>query len=141
MFEAFGKEKEVSEVRFEAAVPQFTVSDIVHTAEYYRDVLGFQIAGYWGEPPVFAIVWRDKVEVFFSRADQSEVKTGRARFAYDAYVRIRGVEGLAAELRTKGADIIEGPVAREYRQREVVIRDCNGLIICFGEEVRFHVMK
>jgi hypothetical protein len=34
-------------VRFEAAVPQFTVPDVVRTAEYYRDVLEFEIAGYW----------------------------------------------------------------------------------------------
>ena len=45
-------------IRFVAAVPQ-------RTAEYYRDVLGFQIAGYWDgvrvnstadTPPVFAIL-------------------------------------------------------------------------------------
>ena len=63
-------------VRFEAAVPQFTVPDLVRTAEYYRDVLGFHI----------------------NRADESEVRTGRARGAYDAYVRLIGVEALAAEL-------------------------------------------
>ena len=34
-------------IRFVAAVPQFAVPDLVQTAEYYRDVLGFQIAGYW----------------------------------------------------------------------------------------------
>jgi len=33
--------------RFDVAVPQFTVSDVIETAEYYRDVLGFEIAGYW----------------------------------------------------------------------------------------------
>jgi hypothetical protein len=38
-------------IRFEAAVPQFTVPDLVRTAEYYRDVLGFHIAGYYGTPP------------------------------------------------------------------------------------------
>jgi catechol 2,3-dioxygenase-like lactoylglutathione lyase family enzyme len=120
-------------IRFDGAVPQFTVPDVVRTAEYYRDVLGFQIAGYWGAPAVFGIVWRDRVEFFFNRADQSEVRTGRARGAYDAYVRIDGVEALAAELRGRGADIIEGPVVREYQQRELVVRDCNGLILAFGE--------
>ena len=30
-------------IRFEAAVPQFTVPDLVRTAEYYRDVLGFTL--------------------------------------------------------------------------------------------------
>lgn|SRR5574341_1929810 len=121
-------------IRFEGAVPQFTVPDVVRTAEYYRDVLGFHIAGYWGEPPVFAIVWRDKVELFFNRADQSEVRTGRAQGAYDAYLRIIGGEALAKELRALGADILEGPVVRVYGQRELVVRDCNGLILAFGED-------
>lgn len=86
-------------IGFEAAVPQFTVPDVVRTAEYYRDVLGFHIAGYWATPPAFAIVGRDRVELFFNRADQSQVRTGRARGAYDAYLRIVGVEALAAESR------------------------------------------
>ena len=81
-------------IRFQSAVPQFTVPDLVRTVEYYRDVLGFQIAGYWdGErasavpdaPPVFAIVRRDQVQVFFNLSDGSGVRTGRAEEACDAY--------------------------------------------------------
>jgi hypothetical protein len=121
-------------IRFEAAVPQFTVPDVVRTAEYYRDVLGFQILGYWRTPPVFAIVRRDTVEVFFNRANQSQVRTGRAEGAYDAYFHVAGVEALAAELRSRGAEIIDGPTAREYEQLELVVRDCNGLILAFGED-------
>jgi hypothetical protein len=121
-------------IRFDGIAPQFTVPDVVGTAEYYRDVLGFQIAGYWGTPPVFAIVLRDNVEFFFNRANTSEVRTGRAEGAYDAYLRITGIETLAEELRNSGADILEGPVQRIYGQRELVIRDCNGLILAFGEE-------
>ena len=123
-------------IRLEAATPQFTVPDVVRTAEYYRDVLGFDIAGYWGEPPEFVIVSRDLVELFFNRADQSEVRTGRAAGAYDAYIRVVAVDDLASELRTHGAEILEGPENRVYGQRELVIRDCNGLILAFGEEMR-----
>ena len=32
-------EDTATNIRFEAAVPQFTVPDLVRTAEYYRDVL------------------------------------------------------------------------------------------------------
>lgn len=119
--------------RFEAAVPQFTVPDVVQTAEYYRGVLGFQIAGYWDTPPVFAIVHRDQVELFFNRADESQPRTGRAQGAYDAYIHVTGVEALAADLRARGADILEGPEVRVYEQRELVVRDCNGLVLAFGE--------
>jgi len=124
-----------------AAVPQFTVPDLVRTAEYYRDVLGFRIADYWdGEratptpatPPLFAVVWRDDVELFFNRAD-APVARGRAPGAYDVYFRVRGVDALAAELRGRGADIVDGPADRVYAQRELVVRDCNGLVLAFGE--------
>ena len=134
---------EATTIRFVGAVPQFTVPDLVRTAEYYRDVLGFQIAGYWdGErvsfdtdpPPVFAIVWRDQVQVFFNRADQPDVRTGRAEGACDAYLRVTGIDALAEELRTRGAEILDGPEDRTYGQREFVVRDCNGLILGFGEE-------
>ena len=120
-------------IRFEAAVPQFTVPDVVRTAEYYRDVLGFQISGYWATPPVFAIVTRDRIEFFFNRADRSPVRTGRSEGAYDAYLHVVGVDALAIELRARGAEILEGPVTQVYGQRELVIRDCNGLVLAFGE--------
>ena len=131
-------------ISFVAAVPQFTVPDLVKTAEYYRDVLGFQIAGYWdGEsvslvpdtPPVFAIVWRDQVQVFFSRADQPEVRRHPAEGAPDVYLRVTGIDALAEELRTRGADILDGPEDRIYGQRELVVKDCNGLMLCFGEDM------
>ena len=130
-------------ISFVAAVPQFTVPDLVRTAEYYRDVLGFQIAGYWdGErvslvpdtPPVFAIVWRDQVQVFFNRADQPDVRIRPAEGAPDVYLRVMGIDALAEQLRTRGADILDGPEDRVYGQRELVVTDCNGLILCFGED-------
>lgn len=128
-------------IRLEAAVPQFTVPDLVRTAEYYRDVLGFRIADYWdGErttsapavPPVFAVVWRDDVEIFFNLAT-GPVKRERAPGAYDVYVRVTGIDALAEELAHRGADIVDGPSDRVYGQREVVVRDCNGLVLAFGE--------
>ena len=131
-------------VYFRAVTPQFTVPDLVRTAEYYRDVLGFQIAGYWdGEavtqtpvaPPVFTIVDRDDVRIFFNLAEQHDVRTGRAVGAYDAFFHIEGVDMLAAELTERGACVISGPVTQVYGQRELVVEDCNGLLLCFGEDV------
>ena len=129
-------------VRFEAVVPQFAVPDLARTAEYYRDVLGFEISGFWDgeratqEPertPVFLIVRRDDVQVFFNRSDRPDVITRRAEGGYDAYFRVRGVDALASDLRARGAEILDGPEERVYGQREVVIKDCNGLVLAFGE--------
>jgi hypothetical protein len=60
----------------------------------------------------------------------------RARGAYDVYVRVAGVDALFTELRERGADILEGPSTRVYDQREFVVRDCNGLVLAFGEAAR-----
>ncbi|HEX9160503.1 MAG TPA: VOC family protein [Thermoanaerobaculia bacterium] len=133
-----------SHIRFKSAVPQFTVPDIVRTAEYYRDILGFEIAGYWNgqkagfdtdPPPVFGIVERDDVQLFFNRANQSDVRTGRARGGYDAYFHVTGIDAFADEVRRRGAEIIDGPDDRVYGQREIVIRDCNGLILAFAQDL------
>jgi uncharacterized glyoxalase superfamily protein PhnB len=119
------------------------VRDVVQTAEYYRDVLGFQVLGYWnGErvsleaqsAPVFGIVRRDAVQVFFSRSRDGEVRRGRADGACDAYIQVTAVDALAVELRGRGADILEGPADRIYKQRELVVRDCNGLVLVFAED-------
>ncbi|MGH8107605.1 MAG: VOC family protein [Arenimonas sp.] len=130
------------EVAFLGVTPQFTVPDLVQTTLYYRDVLGFKILGYWdGErvnpegdtSAVFAIVRRDAVEIFFSRAEGPEVRTGCAEGACDAYFRVTGVDALAIEWKGRGVEIMDGPENRSYGQRELVIVDCNGLVFAFGE--------
>jgi catechol 2,3-dioxygenase-like lactoylglutathione lyase family enzyme len=126
-----------------SAIPQFTVPDVVRTAEYYRDVLGFRIAGYWSRgrvtldadpPPVFGIVSRDAVYVYFSRGGQTHVPRATADEALDAYINVDGIDTLAAELRSRGAEILDGPEDRVYNQRELVVRDCNGFVLAFGED-------
>lgn len=129
-------------IRFKSAVPQFRVPDVVATAEYYERVLGFEIAGYWnGErvhhdptaPAVFGIVRRDQVAIHFHRADESQIARGGE--GYDVYLHVNGVDDLAADLRERGAEILEGPEDRVYGQREVIVKDCNGLVLAFGEAI------
>ncbi len=129
--------------RFLSAVPVFSVPDVSATAEYYRDVLGFQIAGYWSDgrvtlgsdpPPVFGSVARDGVYVYFSRAAERPAQRAAAGDPLAAYFTVEGVDALAAELSARGAEILDGPADRVYRQRELVVRDCNGMVLAFGED-------
>jgi len=133
----------VPTVVFRSATPQFTVPDVVRAAEYYRDVLGFEITGYWDgdrvsfkadPPPVFGIVRRGHVQVFFGRADRSEVRTAPAEGDCHVYIDVTEVDTLAAELHRRGADIVDGPEDRVYKQRELVVRDCHGLVLVFAED-------
>ena len=52
---------------------------------------------------------------------------------FDAYIYVSNVDRLAAQLRAKKADIVEGPVDRIYNMRELLVRDCNGYVLAFGQ--------
>ena len=120
------------------AVPSFVVADVVKTAEYYRDKLGFEILGYfWEDPPVFAIVGRDGVNFHFGKIDEGKemrVNTDlRPGIGHDAYVFVNDIQALFEEFSEKGVDIVEGPVQRVYNCIELIIRDYNGFQLIFAQ--------
>ena len=115
--------------------PQFVVRDVVYTAEYYRDVLGFEILGFFSDPPVYAMVARDGIEIHFGKADGEEIKINGSvrKVGSDAYVFVDDVNALYDEFVLSGATIIEGPVRRIYDCVEITVKDCNGFQLVFGE--------
>ena len=122
-------------VTFKSIAPSFVVTDAVVTAEYYRDILGFAILGYFGEPPVFAMVGRGGVEIHFGRADAEPQRSNLElrKISSDAYIWVDDVEALFAELTAAGAEIIEGPTPRIYDCVEMEVRDCNGFKLVFSQ--------
>jgi catechol 2,3-dioxygenase-like lactoylglutathione lyase family enzyme len=123
-------------LKLKSIAPQFVVPDVVTTAEYYRDQLGFTILGYFANPPVFAMVSRDGVEIHFGKADGDEIQVNesiRRGLGSDAYIWVSDIEKLFEELSARNVEIVEGPVKRIYESVEVVIKDCNGFQLVFGE--------
>jgi catechol 2,3-dioxygenase-like lactoylglutathione lyase family enzyme len=123
-------------VKFKRLAPQMVVPDVVSTAEFYRDKLGFKILGYFADPPVFAMVERDDVEIHFGKADDSSTvrvnETLRKGLGTDLYIWVSDIDAMFEELSTKNVDIVEGPVRRVYDCVEIVIKDCNGFQIVFA---------
>lgn len=116
--------------------PTFVVLDVVKTAEYYRDILGFTILGYFLDPPVFAMVERDGVEIHFGKADGTDIQVNdsvRNGLGNDAYIFVSDIQLLHKEFLEKNVNIIEGPVRRVYGCVEITINDCNGFQLVFGE--------
>ena len=107
--------------------------DVVAAAEYYRDRLGFEILGYWADPPVYSIVRRGDVEMHFGKGDAAGPSNNVARpGSFDVYVWVDDIDALFEELTASGADILEGPVKRIYESTEVVVGDLNGFILVFA---------
>jgi len=128
--------KAPGKARFLGINPQFVVRDVVEAAEYYRDVFGFKILGYFSEPPVFAIVGRDDVVIQFGKIDRGQTvapNSGRRDEALDAYIWVDDVDALYAELKGKGAKIVETPKQQVWNCYEFVAEDAFGFRLVFSK--------
>jgi catechol 2,3-dioxygenase-like lactoylglutathione lyase family enzyme len=125
---------------FLEAAPYHLVDDIRATADYYRDVLGFSIAPFFGEPPSFVIVKRNTTRLMFRQVADDQrpaVRPNGAKMhgALDVYIWVSDVDALAEELRASGAEIVDPPCDSDRYRREMLVRDLNGYLLCFGRVV------
>ena len=116
----------------------FIVDDVVKSAEYYRDVLGFSFERYWGEPPCFVMMERDGVEFFLSsNGPKGQIRPNRFAhpdFTWDAYINCKDSDALYREFKAKGAEITREPEVTFYEMKEFEVQDCNSYRICFGQD-------
>ena len=115
--------------------PHFVVPDVVSSAEYYRDVLGFKILSYFLDPPVFAVVARDDVVIHFGKSDNGALPSPNATrrsIGVDAYIWVNDLDALYAELQGRGARILEPPAMRVYKCYELLVEDNCGFRLCFS---------
>ena len=115
--------------------PQLVVPDVVKTAEYYRDVLGFAIVGYFMEPPVYAMVARDGIQVHFAKAGNDKTCTNAelGSISTDFVIWVPEIDAFFEEVRSRGAEIIQPIQLRVYGSREFILADCNGFRITVGD--------
>jgi len=123
------------------ASPILGVRDVRRAAEYWRDVLGFRLDpedGVFQPSPdepggVYAIVERPGVRIHFQiRRGELPVRA-REPFERDVYVYVDDVDGLHAELVSRGAEILVAPRPAPYGLREMVVEDLDGFRIAFGQ--------
>jgi catechol 2,3-dioxygenase-like lactoylglutathione lyase family enzyme len=122
---------------FLEAAPFLLVDDVVKSGEYWRDVLGFDLGRYFGNPPGFTIMRRNTARVMLRQVPATArpaaiSNTAKMREALDLYIWVSDVAAFAAELGERGADIVKPPELEDGR-REMLVRDLNGYLICFGE--------
>ena len=120
--------------------PYFIVDDVVTTANYYRDKLGFQYERFWGEPPCFCMVQRSGIVIMLAQFEKTGVMRPNhtvepERGAWDAYIWIDNADALHAEFKSKGVAIARGICDQPYGCRDFDVEDCNGYRLCFGQNL------
>jgi len=117
-------------LQFQRAMPVLEISDMVGSLAFYKDKLGFDAAT-WGEPPSFAIVQRGEVTLALALVAGGTATVSRKTWA--AYIYVRNVDNLFAELRAAGVAVADPPENRPYNCREMIIDDPDGHILAFGQ--------
>ena len=120
-----------------SVAPYFHVGNVVATADYYRDMLGFAYDRFWGEPPSFCMVYRRGVVLMLSQqSGQSAVRpnhtVGSDGEEWDAYIWIDDADALLSEYRSRGVQVVRDICDQEYGCRDFEVEDCNGYRLCFG---------
>jgi len=121
--------------------PYFIVDDVVATANYYRDKLGFAFDRFWGEPASFCMVYRNGVVVMLSQLEQTNGAMRPNRLAdpeggaWDAYVWVEDADSLFSEFKSKGVKIARDICDQHYGCRDFDVEDCNGYRLCFGQHM------
>ena len=120
--------------------PYLIVDDVVATANYYRDKLGFRYERFWGEPPCFCMVRRNGVVIMLSQLERTGVMRPNRlvdpeKGAWDAYVWIDDADALHAEYKSKGVKIARDVCDQPYGCRDFDVEDWNGYRLCFGQDI------
>jgi predicted enzyme related to lactoylglutathione lyase len=123
-----------------AIAPYFLVDDVVATANYYRDKLGFRYERFWGEPPCFCMVRRSGVVLMLKQLERSGVMRPNRTVdpeegAWDAYIWVENADALYAEFQAKGVTIARPICDQDYGCRDFDVEDCNGYRLCFGQDL------
>ncbi|MEX0750248.1 MAG: VOC family protein, partial [Dehalococcoidia bacterium] len=132
--------------------PMFLVDDVVASAEWYRDTLGFNIGEYYsddhghdedgndipGSPSevFFVIVDRDGHRVMLGETVRRGLgvisNVSSKQYSSDAYFWCERVDEIFAHARASGAEFPQEPVTQFYGIREFQIRDLDGRVLTFG---------
>jgi predicted enzyme related to lactoylglutathione lyase len=121
--------------------PYFIVDDVVASANYYRDQLGFHFDRFWGDPPAFCMVKRAGIVIMLAQVGRTGVMRPNSTVdpehgAWDAYVWIENADALYAEFKSKGVKIARDLCNQEYGCRDFEVEDCNGYRLCFGQDLQ-----
>lgn len=136
---AVEKKKELASERWGVS-PFFIVDNVVKTANFYQDKLGFRYDRFWGEPECFCMVSRGGLVLMLSQLPKTGLmrpnhKADPNNEAWDAYITVQDADALRAEFEGRGVRIVRDICDQPYMMRDFDIEDCNGYRLCFGHDI------
>lgn len=122
--------------RITVTSPVLLVKDVVASAEYYRDKVGFTITGLYYDPPTFAILERDQSCLFLSETKVPGAITPNwkvNRNIWNIYYYVDDVEAMYQEMIARGAIIDYELCLQPWGTKEFGIQDLDDYDIAFSQ--------
>ncbi len=120
---------------FRQITPFLHVPNLEKAISFFRDIFGFRV---WFRVPGYAYMHRETVGIRLLQQENPSV--GRlGNRALTCYVDVEDVDLLYTQVKEQLSQLptsdVDGPVDREYGQRELVIVMPDGNLIAFGQEI------
>lgn len=123
-----------------ASAPVLIVKDVVKSADYFRDKLGFTEVELFGHPPNFCMTSRDDYTVMLAQVDDpTTVMVPNWKIVekmWNIYFWVDDVEAIYAEFQASGAIIDYTLHTKAYGVREFGVQDLDDHDIAFGQIIR-----
>ena len=105
------------------------VKNVLETAKFYQDKLGFEVSLIW-ENPAYGSVRRGNVVIEFGE--------GRKEFAGSGvcFIHVDNADNIYNEFKSKDIEFVGDLSDRDYGSRDFRIKDNNGNILILGHPLK-----
>jgi catechol 2,3-dioxygenase-like lactoylglutathione lyase family enzyme len=108
--------------------PTLFVRDLATALDYYTRKLGFRFDFDWGDPPTFAGISLDKVQMFLAQGDPNPA-------GCQVFFAVGDADELHALHRRNGVKILCPPTDRAWAIRDYEVEDADGHRLIFGHYI------
>ena len=129
---------EQAKPKLQAVAPILLVRDVVASANYFRDRVGFHYDKLWGEPPTFCILHRDGLHLMLAQPGEGVTLTPHWKVLdkmWNAYFWVNDAKALYEEFKSRGAKIDYELCDKPYGCLEFGIQDLDDHDIAFGQNI------
>jgi catechol 2,3-dioxygenase-like lactoylglutathione lyase family enzyme len=117
------------------AQPQLFVSDIAASCDFFRDLLGFQVAFVYGEPSFYAQVFRDGARLNLRHADRPAFDEDFLAIEPDvlsATITVEDAKALFLEYQSAGVSFHQSLRSEPWGARTFIVADPDDNLIAFA---------
>jgi len=140
-------------MKLKKITPNLSVKNVTETIKFYQNILDFKVRMVVlernnsvedfftkTEEYTYAMVYRDELQLMFLKESTFHenvpvLKTSQMGASVVFYIAVEKIDEFYQQLKKKNIEVVKELTTTWYGIREFYIRDCNGYILAFTEEV------